>query len=635
VAAAERAVKERFQEEWQASLVAQVAAAADAARAEVPPKSRPPRARPCTGSDPHSLPPFSTQARARFEEEKAVLEAARDLAARKADAVAMERDRVELALVAAEAATKRLEYTSEVERDALRQELEREQAAARRAASEAREVAAQEVEARMRDEADLALERAEENFRAVLAKQREKDERFMNERLDKAARDGLAAVAQLEGEIDVLVREKGTVEAALAASQQALQDAQRSHEEHVQATADKFKDFSLNAWRMTVRMRTIQEVFATQAQAKIAKFEKEQAALRENLQTGYVSTAVALLRVGQVVLQYEEARRRTDEALRTYKQDELAAKKKALKGCVESASHDLYHSLSRLSSPRGVYVALRCGQVGRGHRPLGGQQGRLRGAARRRRGAWRRDLPRARPALCRSPPSLFPCPWCLPNALIGRRRSSSWTSKCGAWRKTSARTTCCPPCSTAASTSCTRARCDRRSRAVTYVPGEALTPILPYVQKRRLDAELERLLESIQQKRTTIAELDECIGNVDRERDAREAEMVDVEKELVKILVEQQKSIVGFVGHLDGAMQRTKELVMQVRLRALRINFRSLSVLTHSLLLAVIIAPSRQDAQLPWPPPEKPENVTDEAVMKAFQKVNWKARQRDNATALL
>jgi len=27
--------------------------------------------------------------------------------------------------------------------------------------------------------------------------------------------------------------------------------------------------------------------------------------------------------------------------------------------------------------------------------------------------------------------------------------------------------------------------------------------------------------------------------------------------------------------------------------------------------------------------------VTDEAVMKAFQKVNWKARQRDNTTALL
>jgi len=515
VAAAERAVKERFQEEWQASLVAQVAAAADAARAEVPPKSRPPRARPCTGSDPHSLPPFSTQARARFEEEKAVLEAARDLAARKADAVAMERDRVELALVAAEAATKRLEYTSEVERDALRQELEREQAAARRAASEAREVAAQEVEARMRDEADLALERAEENFRAVLAKQREKDERFMNERLDKAARDGLAAVAQLEGEIDVLVREKGTVEAALAASQQALQDAQRSHEEHVQATADKFKDFSLNAWRMTVRMRTIQEVFATQAQAKIAKFEKEQAALRENLQTGYVSTAVALLRVGQVVLQYEEARRRTDEALRTYKQDELAAKKKALKG--------LEGDIARLEANKDAFEEQR-DDVEEEIEQLDEQVRRVEEDIRAHN--------------------------LLPTMFNGR------------------------------------------------------VDVVHARKKRRLDAELERLLESIQQKRTTIAELDECIGNVDRERDAREAEMVDVEKELVKILVEQQKSIVGFVGHLDGAMQRTKELVMQ-------------------------------DAQLPWPPPEKPENVTDEAVMKAFQKVNWKARQRDNTTALL
>ena len=68
----------------------------------------------------------------------------------------------------------------------------------------------------------------------------------------------------------------------------------------MQTTADKFKDFSLNAWRMTVKMRTVQEVFQAQAQAKIAKAEKEQAALRENLQTGYAATAVALLRVGQV-----------------------------------------------------------------------------------------------------------------------------------------------------------------------------------------------------------------------------------------------------------------------------------------------------------------------------------------------
>jgi hypothetical protein len=124
-------------------------------------------------------------------------------------------------------------------------------------------------------------------------------------------------------------------------------------------------------------------------------------------------------------------------------------------------------------------------------------------------------------------------------------------------------------------------------------PAYPLTPILPHVQKRRLDAELERLLESIQQKRTTIAELDECIGNVDRERDDREAEMVDVEKELVKILVEQQKSIVGFVGHLDGAMQRTKELVMQVRLRALRIPFRSPSMLTLFFLLLLLLPPAR------------------------------------------
>ena len=60
-------------------------------------------------------------------------------------------------------------------------------------------------------------------------------------------------------------------------------------------------------------------------------------------------------------------------------------------------------------------------------------------------------------------------------------------------------------------------------------------------KKRRLDAELERLLETIEQKRASIADLEDQAADKARVRDEREAEMVHLEKELVQILVEQQK----------------------------------------------------------------------------------------------
>jgi chromosome segregation ATPase len=93
-------------------------------------------------------------------------------------------------------------------------------------------------------------------------------------------------------------------------------------------------------------------------------------------------------------------------------------------------------------------------------------------------------------------------------------------------------------------------------------------------KKRRLDAELERLLEALEQKRNTIHELEDQGAEKARVRDEREAEMVTLEKDLVSILVEQQKVVLSFVEQGRAMGEGIKSLVT--------------------------------DTRLPWPPPEDP-----------------------------
>merc|ERR1711871_348245 len=66
-------------------------------------------------------------------------------------------------------------------------------------------------------------------------------------------------------------------------------------------------------------------------------------------------------------------------------------------------------------------------------------------------------------------------------------------------------------------------------------------------KKRRLDSELERVLELIEKRRVQIFELDERIGERGRARDDKEMGMIDLEKELVAILLEQQKKVLTLV----------------------------------------------------------------------------------------
>lgn len=64
-------------------------------------------------------------------------------------------------------------------------------------------------------------------------------------------------------------------------------------------------------------------------------------------------------------------------------------------------------------------------------------------------------------------------------------------------------------------------------------------------KKRRLDGELERILELIEQKRANVTELDEKIAEKSSEKDVKEGHMVEKERELVLILVEQQRMVLN------------------------------------------------------------------------------------------
>ena len=66
-------------------------------------------------------------------------------------------------------------------------------------------------------------------------------------------------------------------------------------------------------------------------------------------------------------------------------------------------------------------------------------------------------------------------------------------------------------------------------------------------KKRRLDSELERILELIEQRRIQISDLDEKVAQRGAARDEKESRMIDLEKELVGVLLEQQKKVLMLV----------------------------------------------------------------------------------------
>lgn len=77
-------------------------------------------------------------------------------------------------------------------------------------------------------------------------------------------------------------------------------------------------------------------------------------------------------------------------------------------------------------------------------------------------------------------------------------------------------------------------------------------------KKRRLDTELEQLLESIEQKRHTMSQMDRRVTEKGHERDDLEMELIDIERKLVEILLEQQKLVLSRLDDGRLVVDKTK-----------------------------------------------------------------------------
>ena len=82
-------------------------------------------------------------------------------------------------------------------------------------------------------------------------------------------------------------------------------------------------------------------------------------------------------------------------------------------------------------------------------------------------------------------------------------------------------------------------------------------------KKRRLDSELENVLMQIEKKREQMVQLDEKIQDTTRNRDDKENELIDLEKDLVGVLVEQQRIVLGMLDEVK-AMEEKNRTTMTV-----------------------------------------------------------------------
>jgi hypothetical protein len=85
-------------------------------------------------------------------------------------------------------------------------------------------------------------------------------------------------------------------------------------------------------------------------------------------------------------------------------------------------------------------------------------------------------------------------------------------------------------------------------------------------KKKRLDGELERLLDSIEQKRVQMSDLDESSAEKARVRDMKELQMVEWERELVSVLLEQQRAVLTLIEECKVFEERGQSIAVAVDL---------------------------------------------------------------------
>jgi hypothetical protein len=107
-------------------------------------------------------------------------------------------------------------------------------------------------------------------------------------------------------------------------------------------------------------------------------------------------------------------------------------------------------------------------------------------------------------------------------------------------------------------------------------------------KKKRIDTELERLLDLIEQKRGQCQKIEENLRNILNKKEEKEEEVMECERELMKILIEQQKRVLSEVEESEEIEQRGK-MMMKV-------------------------------SNMSYPPPDNPTRADVELVVQAIQR---------------
>lgn len=107
-------------------------------------------------------------------------------------------------------------------------------------------------------------------------------------------------------------------------------------------------------------------------------------------------------------------------------------------------------------------------------------------------------------------------------------------------------------------------------------------------KKKRYDTELERMLDLIEQKRMQMGDMDDRIERIVTQKDEKEADLVEMEKGLVVVLIEQQRLVLSQVEEAKSIEEKGKMLV-------------KMSV-------------------IPWPPPADPDHNDVASVLSKKQK---------------
>ena len=85
-------------------------------------------------------------------------------------------------------------------------------------------------------------------------------------------------------------------------------------------------------------------------------------------------------------------------------------------------------------------------------------------------------------------------------------------------------------------------------------------------KKRRLDSEIERLLEIIDMKKQQMSEVETQMLHVAHTREGKEQEMIDFERQLVSIVIEQQRYVAQELQQMSAWYEKTTGMMSRIRL---------------------------------------------------------------------